>query len=194
MRLAANAVRADDWRDSAEQEQRMKVLFALILIASPCLAQTNVPPTNPEAACGANDVNFQVKADPRGQHLPIADPGKALVYFIETPRVELFSGTATVKIALDGAWVGANHGDSYFFVTVEPGEHHLCARWQSSVASEQQVALNSLTAEAGMTYYFRTRVTGDNRVGYSLDLAKTNSDEAQLLIARSPYSISRAKK
>jgi hypothetical protein len=172
----------------------MKVLLAVLLLASSSLAQSKVAPVNPEAACGAGDVEFNVKSDPHGQHLPIADPGKALLYFIDTPQVELFSGTPIVKIALDGAWVGANHGDSYFFLSVEPGEHHLCASWQSSVPSEQQVALNSLIVEAGKTYYFRTRVTGDYRVGYSLDLAKTNSDEALLLIARSPYSISRAKK
>jgi hypothetical protein len=162
----------------------MKVLLAVLLLASSSMTQSKAAPANPEAACGAGGVEFNVKSDLHGQHSPIADPSKALVYFVETPNVELFSGTPTVRIALDGAWVGANHGDSYFFVSVEPGEHHLCASWQSSVASQQLVALNSLSVESGKTYCFRTRVTGDDRVGYSLDLAKTNSDEAQLLIAR----------
>jgi hypothetical protein len=171
----------------------MKVLLVAILFASPCLAQSNAPPANPEAACGANDVEFKVKPDIRGEHLPAAVPGKALVYFVETQKVYGLIGNVTAKIAVDGAWVGANQGDSYFFITVQPGEHHLCACWQSSLAGRQQVSLNSLTAEAGKSYYFRVRVTGDDRAGYSFDLLKANSDEATLLVARSPYSVSRAK-
>jgi hypothetical protein len=178
----------------AALERRMKVLLALILFARPCLAQTNVPPTNPEAACGANDVEFSVKPDPRGENPPAPDPGKALVYFVETQKIDDLVGNITVKIALDGAWVGASQGDSHFFVTAEPGEHHLCASWQSSLASRQQVSLHNLTAEAGKTYYFRIRIVGDGRAPYSFDLVRLNSDEAQLLIARSPYSVSRAKK
>jgi hypothetical protein len=184
---------AGDPRESAHQEQRMKVLLAFVLFAWPCMAQSYVPPIDPEAACGASDVNFQVKSDYQGQHLPVVEAGKAVVYFVQTQRIAAINHI-TAKIGVDGAWVGANQGDSYFFATVEPGEHHLCARWQSSLASRQQVSLNNLTAESGKTYYFRIKITGDNQEGYSLDMAKTNSDEAQLLIARSPYSVSRAKK
>jgi hypothetical protein len=171
----------------------LKGVLAFVLFAWPCVAQSYVPPIDPEAACGPNEVSFQVKADPQGQHLATAERGEAVVYIVETQKV-YDVGNITVKIALDGAWVGANQGDSYFFVTVKPGEHHLCARWQSSLASRQEVSLNNLTAESGKTYYFSIRITGDGREGYSFDLVKINSDEAQLLIARSPYSISRAKK
>jgi hypothetical protein len=171
----------------------MKVLLALVLFAWPCMAQSYVPPIDPEAACGAREVKFQVRSDYQGLHLPVVDAGKAVVYFVEMQKIDGI-GNVTAKIALDGKWVGANHSNSYFFVTVEPGEHHLCTSWQSSVASRQQVSLNNLTAESGKTYYFSTRITGDGREGYSFDLVKINSDEAQLLIARSPYSISRAKK
>jgi hypothetical protein len=177
----------------AEQEQRMKVLLALIFFAWPCMAQSYVPPIDPEAACGANDDKFQVKSDVQGKHLPDVAAGRAVVYFVETQKIDGI-GNITAKIAVDGAWVGANQGDSYFFVTLDPGEHHLCARWQSSLAIRQQVSLNNLTAESGKTYYFLVRITGDGREAYSFDLVKINSDEAQLLIARSPYSISRAKK
>jgi len=171
----------------------MKVLLAFVLFAWPCLAQSYVPPIDPEAACGAKDVNFQVKSDYQGRHLPVVDAGKAVVYFVETQKFGGL-GNITTKIGLDGAWVGANQGDSYFFVTVEPGEHHLCASWQSSLASRQQVSLNNVTVESGKTYYFSISITGDGRTAYSFDLVKINSDEAQLLIARSPFSVSRAKK
>jgi hypothetical protein len=177
----------------AGREQRMKVLFALILVAWPCWAQSYVPPVDPEAACGASDVKFQVKSDYQGQHLPEVAAGKAVIYFVQTQKIAAINHI-TAKIGLDGAWVGANQGDSYFFVTVNPGEHHLCARWQSNFASLRAVSLNSLTAESGKTYYFLVRITGDGRAADSFDLVKLNSDEAQLLIARSPFSVSRATK
>jgi hypothetical protein len=171
----------------------MKVLFALILFARPCWAQSYVPPINPEAACGASDVEFDVKSDYQGKHLPEVAAGKAVVYFVQTQRIAVINHI-TAKIGLDGAWVGANQGDSYFFATVDPGEHHLCASWQSDFAKQREVSLNNLTAESGKTYYFLVRITGDGRAVDSFDLVKLNSDEAQLLIARSPYSVSRAKK
>jgi len=171
----------------------MKVLLAFVLFVWPCMALSYVPPIDPEAACGANDANFQVKRDYQGQDLPVVDAGKAVVYFVETQKIDGI-GNFTAKVALDGKWVGANQGDSYFFVTVEPGEHHLCASWQSSMASREQVSLNNLTAESGKSYYFLIRITADGRASYSFDLVKLNSDEAQLRIARSAYSISRAKK
>jgi hypothetical protein len=120
--------------ESAHQEQRARALLVVVLFAWPCMAQSYVPAFDPEAACGARDVDFQVKSDYQGRHLPVVDAGKAVVYFIETQTIDAI-GNITVQLALDDARVGANQGDSYFFVTVGPGEHHLRARWQSSRAS-----------------------------------------------------------
>jgi hypothetical protein len=101
---------------------------------------------------------------------------------------------ARERVAVDGAWVGANQANSYFFLTLEPGEHHLCARWQSKFARAQIMSLNTLNAEAGKTYYFRIQITGGDHGVFSFDLLKANVDEARLLIERSPYSISQPKK
>src|ERR1019366_9119074 len=38
----------------------------------------------------------------------------------------LVSAQALTKVGLDGAWVGANQGSSYFFFATTSGEHHLC--------------------------------------------------------------------
>jgi hypothetical protein len=102
-------------------------ILPLILFAWPCWAQSYAPPIDPEAACGASDVKFQVKSDYQGQHSPEVAAGKAVVYFVETQTIDAV-GKITVKFAVDAAWVGANQGDSYFSATAEPGEHHLCAR------------------------------------------------------------------
>jgi hypothetical protein len=170
----------------------MKLVLAVLLLASSCWAQNKVPPSGPEAACGPSDINLDVKTD-IGQHLPPRTAGQAIIYFVQTQRTgPLFSVTA--KIGVDGAWAGATKGDSYLFVVVEPGDHHFCASWQSKVTAMRQVSLNNVTAEAGKSYYFRIRISGGDRAEYSLDLEKTNSDEGQLLIDRSPFSVAYVKK
>ena len=61
---------------------------------------------------------------------------------------------------MDGAWVGANNGNSYFALTVDPGEHHLCASWQSSVSrAKKNIDVGSFTAEAGKVYYFAANIS-----------------------------------
>jgi uncharacterized protein DUF2846 len=170
-----------------------KLFFALLFIASSSWAQTNIALSQPEDACGPANVNFDVKFDYQGQHLPSYDPTKALVYFVQNQNSNVIN-QITGRVAVDGAWVGANQGSSYFFLALEPGEHHLCARWQSRFARAQLISLNNLNAEAGKTYYFRIQITGGDHAAFAFDLLKTNADEARLLIERSPYSISQPKK
>ena len=174
-------------------KQAIGILFVIFLLASASWAQTNIPLSQPEDACGPANVNFNVKFDYQGQHLPTHDSSKALVYFVQTQDVSVIN-KFIVRVAVDGAWVGANHANSYFFTALVPGEHHLCARWQSKFAGAQLITLNDLDAQAGKTYYFRIRITGGPGGVFSFDLLKTNPDEARLLIERSPYSISQPKK
>ncbi|MGC2182968.1 MAG: hypothetical protein WA637_06805, partial [Terriglobales bacterium] len=100
-------------------------------------------------------------------------------------------------VGLDGSWVGANHGKSYFFVTVDPGEHAACTDWQSShkIYSRQSAAV-SFNAEAGKVYYIRTTVveiTARHRnPGMKLELI--DGAEGQLLISSSALSTTHPKK
>ena len=48
-------------------------------------------------------------------------------------------------------WVGVNRGKTYFFFTLDPGEHYFCSE------AENQDYL-ALTVEAGKTYYLKQRV------------------------------------
>lgn len=91
------------------------------------------------------------------------------------------------RIGLDGAWVGANKNNSYFFVYVEPGEHRVCANVQSSLTYPME--LTHFTAEAEKTYYFRVRVVPTS-YGVYLFLNPVDSDEAKYRIAAFPLSIS----
>jgi hypothetical protein len=98
----------------------------------------------------------------------------------------LLSHKAIVKVGLDGAWVGANHGTSYLSFPVEPGEHHLCAEWQLGEAPSSiryTVSLTSLRAEPGQTYYIRARFL--LRV---MDFEKIDPDQGRLFVGTSPLS------
>ncbi len=146
------------------------------------------------AACGPKSTGFDVKLDKSQHALAQPEPGKALVYFIQDiGKVNCLGRCMTTKIGLDGAWVGANQDNSYFSVSVEPGEHHVCANPQSNAGwLRRMVALAHFTAEAGKVYYFRTRsVMGGSQL--LLDLDPVDSDQAKYLIASSPLSVAHPK-
>ncbi len=146
------------------------------------------------AACGPQTTSFVVKLDQSRHTLAQPAPGKALVYFIQDIGVvRCLGGCLTTKIGLDGSWVGATQHNSYFSVSVEPGEHHLCANPQSKVGwLSRVVALAHFTAEAGKVYYFRTRSSlGSTQLLFDLD--PIDSDQARYLIASYPLSVSHPK-
>jgi hypothetical protein len=176
----------------------MRALVGVLLFASSVLAQNQTPPTVPQSACGRGDVQYDVKKD-QGQHIPEADPTKALVYIIQDEQTVGLCITCaiTTRIGLDGSWIGANNGRSYFFFAVDAGQHHLCANWQSSYGGVSRlIGLIGFTAEAGKTYCFRSRILAfsNKEDAPYLDFGAPNPDQAQYLISISPYSISRAKK
>ncbi len=145
-------------------------------------------------ACGPKNANFDVKRDETQHTLSAPEPEKARVYFVQDiGAVHCLGACVTTKIGLDGTWVGADQHNSYFSISVEPGEHHVCANRQSHFAmANQMVALAHFTAEAGKVYYFRTRTFGDQDQAL-LDLDPIDSDQAKYLIALYPLSVSRLK-
>ncbi|MGB8029994.1 MAG: hypothetical protein WCF30_10055 [Terracidiphilus sp.] len=147
------------------------------------------------SACGPAQENFKVSLD-RSQHGPMPpQAGKALVYFIHDagiPFEQLTIGYPTTKYAVDGNWVGAGHGDSWFAVAVDPGEHHVCTVLQSSFL-DQRVELAQFTAEAGKSYYFRTQLVTSRSVEL-LELQQIGSDEAGYLFSEYPMATATAKK
>jgi len=182
----------------------MRSAIALILFAVSAFAQDQSSIAAAESACGSKDVEFHIKTD--NSHHPVFQPeaGRALVYVVEEQK---FKGIkdVTARVGLDGTWAGANHGNSYLFFSVEPGEHHLCADWMSSFLPDGRlVTLANFTAESGKIYYFRVRTCGGpasylDRGSFEgdyeavLDLEQVNSDEGKLLVVSSPWSNSQAK-
>lgn len=175
----------------------MKAVLLAMFFAIPALAQN--PSARIAPACGPDSANFNAQIG--GLQTTIAPPeaGKARVYFIQD------SGTSgenwqhsTLRIGIDGEWVGAYKNNSYFALSVEPGEHHICASVQSHFDTGKLIELAHFTAEAGKAYYFRTRFLSGISHGYppppSLDLDPVDSDQARYLIAIYPQSVWKVKK
>ncbi len=168
----------------------MKIALVALLLAASAFAQT--PSAVLPPSCGAVAVDFKVKLDDAQHAMAQPEAGKALIYFIHDSGESLFFAYPTTKIGVDGAWVGANHNDSYFSVLVAPGEHHLCAILQSSLVDGRK-ELAHLTAEAGKTYFYRTRLVMSKEVEL-LELEPIDSDQGMYLVASLPLSVSTPKK
>jgi hypothetical protein len=174
----------------------MKIALVTLFFAASALAQN--PTAVLPAACGPKDFNFDVKLDDT-QHTPMqAEPGKAVVYFIQDDGPMGNHQHNTLRIGLDGAWAGAYKQNSYFTVSVEQGEHHVCANVQSKYSIGSLVVLAHFTVEARKVYYFRTRFIAGMTSLYPtppyLEFDPIDSDQGKYLIATFPLSISMPKK
>src|SRR6516165_5960776 len=108
-----------------------------------------------EAGCGPQDAKFKVRSDESQHPTPAPEDGKALIYVVA-------DGHLTTLFGFDEKWVGAVDGGikgtTYFFVPIDPGEHHVCAMLQSVLPrSVPRVYVHSLKAEPAGTYYFRLK-------------------------------------
>ena len=144
---------------------------------------------------GRPEQQFKVKLDKFPHSAAQLDEGKARIYFIHdaatagdfTPLVY-----PTVKVAMDGSWVGGNRGDSFFQVDVTPGEHHICETLQTSIM-DPRVELAHFNAEAGRIYFYRTRLLLSGTVEV-LELEPIDSDQGAYLVSQYPMSSSKPKK
>ena len=180
--------------DSVKFAARIFILTVFLALSAFVQAQS---PGASQGACGPQEVRFDAVTT-RGNP-PVLEPGKALVYVSEVfKKVPGEWGNPTIRIGLDGAWMGATRANSYIAFSVDSGEHHLCTNWQSHLRRlSREAAFTGFTAEAGKTYYFRARV-GYQTVGtattMTLDLDPVNSDEGQYLVASNPASTSHPQK
>lgn len=177
----------------------LKVLaFSVVFISLPVLAQEKSASSLGGPGCGDPTVKFEVKTD-KGDHPTQADAGKALVYFIEDDSNFGSFPKPTARAGIDGKWVGATHGNSYLFITVEPGVHHLCASWQTTVVvgKGHMTSAAHFTAEAGGVYYFEVKdklFVGDSSSVTDMSLTPLDSDEGQVLAEKYSLSTSHEKK
>lgn len=135
------------------------VLLVIILGASFAYAQQSTTPSSNAPGCGPKEEKFSVTTT-KDQH-PTTEPGpgKALLYVIQDDTHYEARPRPTNRVGVDGKWIGATHSDSYLYSSLDPGEHHLCVGWQSSVnfGKGHQAAALHFIAEEGKSYYFRIK-------------------------------------
>jgi hypothetical protein len=171
------------------------LMISLFVFAAPVFAQQQTV-TSGGSACGPMSVQFDAKANKSKHNVPQAQAGKALVHVIEVfQKPSNQFADPTIRVGLDGAWVGASRSNTYLSFYVDPGEHHLCTSWQSMLKRlSQNVALAPFTAEAGKSYYFRARVLELENKVFTLELDPLNADQGQYLASTLPPSVSHPKK
>lgn len=141
------------------------------------------------ASCGNEKTIIDVTTHKHASASTAPEAGKAKVIFIEQADAE--AAPVTTRVAIDGAWLGGDHGNSYFVSAIPPGEHHVCVDWQLKrrmIKDDPQ--FDVFNAEGGRVYYFRVRVGW--RPNYSpvpyaephmdLSLMPLNEDEGHYLI------------
>jgi len=134
-------------------------------------------------ACGTQELRFSARTDKKQHPTPEAPADKALIYVI---RPTMFGNMIHTKLAVNGKWIGANRGNNYFFLSLEPGEHHFCSQ------SENR-SLLTLEVEAGKTYYLQQKIgLGFWKARHKLVLL--NEEEAKKGLAKCHLSISEEKK
>jgi hypothetical protein len=176
----------------------MKSAITLVLFLAACAFAQDTTIPDHQSACGPLDVRFDAQAS-AGQPATHPEAGKALVYVAEDfSKAPGELGNPTLRVGMDGAWLGATRTSSYLSFTVEPGEHHLCTSWQSRLQRLSKLAaFAGFTAQPGKVYYFRERITyssyGGGSATMNLDLEPVNPDEGQYLVASYKPSASRPK-
>lgn len=167
-------------------------LAAFFLCASLVCAGPGRATALPDS-CGNDQIKFDVKTE-KGQPAPAApDASKAQIIFMENENQMVVPfHDATVRFGMDGAWVGANYGNSYFALTVNPGVHHLCASWQSDI-EKKNVDVTSFTAEPGKIYYFAADVTVNSRSSITFGLSQLNEDQGKYRLKTWKLSTSKPK-
>ena len=99
-------------------------------------------------ACGTESVNYTAQTDKKNHPTPEAPADEALIYIL---RPTIIGYKINSKLAVDGVWMGVNRGRTYFYLTLDPGEHYFCSE------AENQSYL-PLSVEAGKTYFLQQKV------------------------------------
>jgi len=97
-----------------------------------------------------------------------------------------------MRVGVDGHWVGANNGKSYFFFPIDPGEHNICSEWQSGTfkkSSERVGEAIHLTVEPGKAYYLRLTFAYQR-----MHLEVSDEAEGHFLVGSSLFATSQPKK
>jgi hypothetical protein len=166
------------------------VLVLCLLLDPAARAKKQVLPD----ACGDEKVEFAIKTQKDAPPPAAPAPDKAEIVFVEISN-KPFSchmawgtcGSGLTRYGVDGSWVGATKGNTYFTLIVDPGVHHLCAVLGKSASAD------ALTAEAGKTYYYSAEfdvdVTDYGDAGHPNTSIKKNAKFSMLSEDQGKYRV-----
>jgi hypothetical protein len=120
----------------------MRKPFCALLLGCASLLVVQAEASGLPDSCGNDSVRFNVKLESKRPLFAGQQSGQAQVVFIEALEK---NGTC---IGVDGAWVGANQGNSYFSTFITAGKHNFCSDVQSK-SGKLQLGMATLNAEAG---------------------------------------------
>lgn len=166
------------------------LLCASLLTVSPALAKSKaILP----GGCGDDAVEFLAKQEKGSPAFAGPAVGKAMIVLVETAPDEQRMQT-TIRFGVDGAWVGAAKGDSYFTFNIDPGDHKLCASMQSAQSNTKEAftQVASFTAKAGMVYYFESQITTASTP--ALDLSQLSDTDGIYRLKNWQFVTSKPKK
>jgi hypothetical protein len=160
-------------------------------------------------ACGDDKVQLDVKTEKNQPPPSGPQAGKAQIVFVS--QLDASAGglcigcnaISTTRVGMDGVWVGATKGGSYFAVDVDPGQHHLCAYWKSiSAARGKNIVATAFNAAAGNVYYYEVTIKDIEPPGsgastapvWVLHFAPLNEDEGKYQVKISALATSSPKK
>jgi hypothetical protein len=147
-------------------------------------------------ACGEEKGGFRVTEQKDAAAPGEPEAGKAQVIFANVS--DRNTDRLTIRVGMDGSWIGANKGHSYFSVAVTPGIHHLCTNYQGAMGQLKEVnGVTSFTAEAGKTYYFAVNAVTSGGYGNfhkTIEFAVLSEDEGKFRVKAGPRSVFELKK
>jgi hypothetical protein len=131
----------------------MRLRFGFVVLLFVTVAATSARAASLPEGCGNDAVQFKVKTE-KGGPIPASDSNRAQLVFVQKTEGDE-AGSPLSRFAVDGEWVGAVRGKSYFIVPVTPGPHKICASRQSNAQMEKaNVGAIHMDAAAGKVYYF----------------------------------------
>jgi hypothetical protein len=142
-------------------------------------------------ACGDDTVKLDISVQNRV--LPAANAESATVVFVQRLS-EACVGCSITRVGFDGAWIGADNGNSFFSAATAPGEHHVCAYWEAPLAKiENRIGLMDFEALAGKIYYFEIEVGPRGEDIPVMRLKPISGDMGAYLVSRSRQSVATPK-
>jgi len=164
----------------------MKPAIFVVLLCAPLLATMQAPAkTILPDSCGDDSVKFDVKTEKDQPAPALPAEGKALIVFVGTvPYESALAKFPAIRFGVNGTWVGANKGNSYFTLPVDPGVQNVCVSAQGVMRgmAKDLVDMQTFTAEPGKVYYYEARfgMIGGNGGGVlTFGLAPLNENEGK---------------